>query len=116
MQEDNGKQTPEDNYINKYQKHIPSSYDYALVYVGDKFSKPFKIYLGKDSVYNFINYMIKESKYCSGAMKKLFNKNLRWLKKAMKFLRTPLNASPVIIIMLIMVLTHQLAVLPSYRN
>ena len=60
--------------------------------------------------------MIKESKYCSDAMKKLFNKNLRWLKKAMKFLRTPLNASPVIIIMLIMVLTHQLAVLPSYRN
>ena len=28
------------------------------------FSKLFKAYIGKDAVYNFINNMIEESKYC----------------------------------------------------
>ena len=45
-----------------------------LVYVNDKLSKPFKSYLGKNSAYNFIISMIKESKYCSDMMKKYFNK------------------------------------------
>ena len=65
LSEDNGKQNPEESYTNKYQKHIASSYDYTLVRVDDKFSKPFKTYLGEDAVYNFINSMIEESKYCS---------------------------------------------------
>ena len=38
----------------------------------DKLSKLFKSYLGKDVVYNFINSMIEESKYCSDMMKKTF--------------------------------------------
>ena len=63
--EDNGKQNLEEFYTNKCQKHISCSYDYKLVCVDDKFSKPFKPDLGKDAVYNFINSMIKESKYCS---------------------------------------------------
>ena len=41
-------------------------------YVDDKFSKPFKTYLGKDTVYNFINRLIEESKCCSDVMKKIF--------------------------------------------
>ena len=41
-----------------------------LVCVDDKFSEPFKSYLGKDDVYNFINSMIEKSKYCSDVMKK----------------------------------------------
>ena len=41
-------------------------------YVDDKFSKPFKTYLGKDTVYNFINRLIEESKCCSDVMKKKF--------------------------------------------
>ena len=41
---------------------INCSYGYKLVCVDDKFSKPFKTYLGKDAVYNFINNMIEESK------------------------------------------------------
>ena len=44
--------------------------------VNDKFSKPFKSYLGKDAVSNFINSMIEESKYCSEVMRKHFNKKL----------------------------------------
>ena len=39
--------------------------------IDDKFSKPFKTYLGKDTVYNFINNMIEESKYWSDVMKNI---------------------------------------------
>ena len=74
--ENNGKQNPNKSYTNKYQKHSACSYGYELVCVNDKFSKPFKSYLGKDTVYNFINSMIKESKYCNKVMKKYFNKEL----------------------------------------
>ena len=35
------------------------------MYVDDKFSKPFKSDLGEDAIYNFINSMIEENKYCS---------------------------------------------------
>ena len=79
--EDNGKQNPNESYTNKYQKHVACSYGYKLVCVDDKFSKPFKSYLGEDAVYNFISSMIKESKYCSDVMKKHFNKELVMTKK-----------------------------------
>ena len=65
---------PKESYTNKYQKHFACSYGYTLVWVDDEFSKPFKAYLGKDAVSNFINNMIEESKYCSDGMKKSFNK------------------------------------------
>ena len=65
--------TKESN-INKYQMCVACSYGYRLACVNDKFSQPFKLYLGKDSVCNFINSMIEESKYFSDAMKKHFNK------------------------------------------
>ena len=38
--------------------------------------KPFKTYLDKDTVYNFINSMIEKSKYCSEVMKTNFDKEL----------------------------------------
>ena len=47
MPEDNGKQNPNESYTNKYQKHVACSYGYKLVRVDDKFSNPFKSYLGK---------------------------------------------------------------------
>ena len=72
--EDNGRQNPKESYMDKYQKHIACSFGYKLICVDDKLSKPFKIYSGKDAVYNFINSMIEESKYCSEVMKKHFNK------------------------------------------
>ena len=80
-----------------YRKHIACSYDDKLGCADDKFSKPFKTYLGEDTVYNFINSMIEESKYCSDVMKKHFNKEL-------KILKTLLNVGPVTMVMLIMML------------
>ena len=79
--ENNWKQNPGETYTNKYQKQIACSYGYKLVCVDDNFSKPFKTYLGKDAVYNFTNNLVEESKYCSKAMKKYFNKELVMIKK-----------------------------------
>ena len=72
MSKNNGKQNLEESYTNKYQRHIAYSYGYKLVFVDDKFSKPFKTYLEKDAVYNFVNSMIEESKYCNEVVKKTF--------------------------------------------
>ena len=113
--EDNGKQHPEEPYTNKYQKHIACSYGYKLVCIGDKFSKPFKTYLGEDAVYNFINNMMKESKYYSDVIKKpILLKNLWWLKKAMKILRTLLNVGSVTMIVLIIILKQEIIFRPLY--
>ena len=54
------------------QKHVAYSYGFELVYVDDKFSKPFRSYLGKDAFYNFVNSMIEESKYYSDEKKTTF--------------------------------------------
>ena len=75
MPENNGEQNPEETHTNKYQKHIACSYGYKLVCV-DKFSKPFKTYLGEDAVCNVVNSMIEGSKYCNAVIKKHFNKKL----------------------------------------
>ena len=61
--ENNEKHNPEESYASKYKKHIVCSYGCKLVCANDKFSKPFKTYLGKDTAYNFINSMIEESTY-----------------------------------------------------
>ena len=76
MLENDGNQNPEEFYTNKYEKHIVCSYGCKLACVDYKFSKPFKTYLGADTVYNFINIMIEENKYCSEVMKKRFEKEL----------------------------------------
>ena len=77
--EDKGKQNPDKSYTSKYQKHYAGSCRYELVSVDDRFSKPFRSYLGEDVVYNFVNSMIEESKYCSEVMKKYFNKKCNGL-------------------------------------
>ena len=80
--EDKGKQNPYKSYTkNIKQKHVAFRYGYKLVCVDDKFSKPFKLYSGEDTVYNFINSMIEESKYCSEVTKKHFNKELVMTKE-----------------------------------
>ena len=79
--ENNGEQNPEECYTNKYQKHIACSYGYKLVFVDDKFSKVFKTYLAENAVYNFMESVIKESKYCSEVMKKHYNKELVMTKE-----------------------------------
>ena len=47
---DNGKQNLNQSYTSKYQKHVAYSYGYKLVCIDDKFSKPFKSYIGRDAV------------------------------------------------------------------
>ena len=79
--EDNEKQNPRESYTNKYQKHFAFGYGYELVCIDDKFSKPCKTYLDKDAVYNFINNMIEESKYCSDVTNKHFDKELLMTKE-----------------------------------
>ena len=98
--ENNGRQNPNKCFPSKYQKHVACSYGYNLVCVDGKFSKPFKSYIGEDSLYNFISCMIEESKYCSNVMEKHFNKKLVMTKKTMKILRTLLNIRSVIMIIL----------------
>ena len=46
-------------------------------------------YLGKDTVYNFINCIIEESKYCRDVMKKYLNKKLAMTKKDDENLKNP---------------------------
>ena len=57
-------------------KQISKTCGYKLISVNGKFSKPFKAYLCKDEIYNFMKNMIEGSKYCSDVMKKHFNKEL----------------------------------------
>ena len=42
------------------------------------------VFLGEDAVYNFINSMIEESKYCCEVMRKYFNKELLMTKEGNK--------------------------------
>ena len=60
---------------------VASSYGYKLECDDDKFSQCFKSNIVEDAVYNFINSMTKESKYCSDVMKKHINKELVMTKK-----------------------------------
>ena len=72
------------SHTNKYQQHAACSYDYKLLCVDDKFSKPFKSYLGKDTVYNSISSMIEEINIVVMWWKNVLTKNLRRLKKKTK--------------------------------
>ena len=58
--------------MKKYKNHVTCSCGYKLVFVDDKFSQPFKSYLGED-VYNFINSMLEQSRCCSDVRKKTFH-------------------------------------------
>ena len=72
ISEDNGKQNPNES----------CNCGYKSVFVNDKFSKPFKSYIGKDAFYNFISSsMTEESKNCSDMMKKHFNKEFVMTKE-----------------------------------
>ena len=91
MPQDNGRQNPGESYANRLQNHLACSYSFKLVCVDDKFSKPFKTYLGKKTVYSFINSMIEECKYCSEVMKKLFNKELVITKEENEDFKNSIN-------------------------
>ena len=71
--------------------YLACKYGHKLICADDKISKPFKSYLSEDAVYNFINSMVKESKYCTNLMKKHFNKELVMTKKENEDFKTPPN-------------------------
>ena len=54
---------------------------YKLVCVHVQFSKTFRTYLGKGTIYNFINSIIQEKKYCNHVMKRHFHKVLVMTKE-----------------------------------
>ena len=87
--EDNEKQTPEECHVKKYQKYLACSYGYKLICVDDKFNKPFKSYLGKDTVHNFINNTSEEIKYYGELMKKHLNKELVMTKEGNEDFENP---------------------------
>ena len=83
--EDNGEQNPDEFYTNKYQEHVACGYGYTLVCIHDKFRKLFTSYLGEHFSYNFINSILKESKYCSYVIKKnLMNLNNEFFDNSTK--------------------------------
>ena len=63
-------------YSKKYQDHVPCSFPYKLVCVGDKFTKSIVVFRGENTAYEFIKVILKEYEYCKKVTKKHFNKNL----------------------------------------
>ena len=53
--EDNINSNLNESFTKKYQKRVAFSYDYKLVCVDDKFSKPFKSYVTEDAACNFFS-------------------------------------------------------------
>ena len=66
----------------KYQYHIGCSYGYRLIYVDDRYSKPYKTYFGKNAIDKFLNNIIKESEYCSKTVEIEFNETIVMTKNA----------------------------------
>ena len=70
------------SYTEAYQKHTDCGFGYKLVCCyDDKYSKPLIMYRGEKAVYEFMEQMLKEVKYCKNVMKKEFNKPLKMTKK-----------------------------------
>ena len=66
----------EGSYSKKYQGHIPCSFAYKLVCVGDKSSKLVVVFRNKNANYKFIKAIPKEYQYCKKIMRKNFDKKL----------------------------------------
>ena len=49
----------EGSYSKKYQKHIPCSFAYKVVYIDDRFSKPILVFRSKNAAYEFIKAVLK---------------------------------------------------------
>ena len=75
----------EGSYSKKYQDHISCSFDYKLVCVDDKFSKPVVVFSSGNAASEFIKAILKEYEYCKKVMKKHFNKNLIRTEEEEKF-------------------------------
>ena len=60
----------------KYQDHVPCSFAYKVLCVGDRYSKDVVLYRGKNAVLKSIKSIFKGYGYCREVMKKHFKKNL----------------------------------------
>ena len=72
VSENNGRQNTDASHKNNFQNHVGCSFGYKLLCVDDQFSRPYRSYLGQNTAHKFITNMVKESKYCSRMMKKVF--------------------------------------------
>ena len=64
------------SYTEKYQSNIPCSFAYKVDCIDNKFSKKVLLYREKNAAYKFIEATLSEYSYCTGVIKKHFNKNL----------------------------------------
>ena len=64
------------SYTKKYQDHIPCSFAYQGVCIGDRFTKPIVACRVKNSAYEFIKVILKEHQHFRKIMNQHFNKNL----------------------------------------
>ena len=100
--------------IKNIKKHIACGCIYKLISVDDKFSKS---YLGEDAVYNYIDSMIRKSKFCTDIMKKHFNEELAMTREDDKGFKKPylLNVGFVIMFVLRVMLKLEIIVI-SLKN
>ena len=68
------------SYTEAYQTHEDCGYGYKVTTIpycyDDKYSKDICIYRGENTVYKFMEKMVKEVKYCKAVIKKYFIKLL----------------------------------------
>ena len=62
------------SYTEKCQSHIPFSFSYKFVCIGDKCSKLIAFYRGKNAVYKFIKTILEEYDYCKKVIKTILIK------------------------------------------
>ena len=59
-----------------YSKHIPNSIGAKLVCIDDKYTKPIKIFEGKNCINKFLKWIFKIKILCNDIIKNKFNKDL----------------------------------------
>ena len=78
---ENKENKADESCTDKCQDHIARSYAFKSVY---RINKLEIVYLGKESVFNFISKMTEEVKYCEKIVKKEFYKEILMRKKMRK--------------------------------
>ena len=66
----------EGSYTKNYHDLVPSIFAYKVVCVDNRFTKGIVVYRGQNAVYEFIEAIFIEYKYCRKTIKKQFNKNV----------------------------------------
>ena len=65
------------SYTEAYQRHTDCGYGYKVVCCyDDKYTKPIEIYRGENDVYQFMEAMLEEVKYCKKSNKKTFQQTI----------------------------------------